>query len=200
MLYGALTNCGDRMQAMILAGGRSSRMGRDKSTLIIDGRTLLKITIDRLVLAGHSKIVILAADEQQEKSQRDALDGFSCNIQWLLDPIPHQGLIEALAHGVRRSDFDQTLPLQLSTVDSPWLDHSIYEVLKNAFHEDTEVAIPADHRLHPLHSLVKSPTILEGINPGDGPLRDQLKKLNSVVIQWPESELTNLNAPSDLER
>ena len=67
MLYGALMNCGDRMQAMILAGGRSSRMGRDKSTLIIDGRTLLKITIDRLVLAGHSKIVILAADEQQEK-------------------------------------------------------------------------------------------------------------------------------------
>ena len=122
-------NCGDSVQAMVLAGGRSTRMGRDKSILTINGRALLAITIERLLLAGHSRIVILAADEQQKNSQRDAMDGISGNIEWLLDPIPHQGLIEALASGVRRSNFDQTLPLQLSAVDSPWLDHSIYSAL-----------------------------------------------------------------------
>jgi len=185
---------------MVLAGGRSTRMGRDKSILTINGRALLAITIERLLLAGHSRIVILAADEQQKNSQKDAMDGISGNIEWLLDPIPHQGLIEALVSGVRRSNFDQTLPLQLSAVDSPWLDHSIYPALEKALHGDMEVAIPADQRLHPLHSLVRFPSVLEGVNPDDGPLRDQLKRLNSVIVPWPESELTNLNAPSDLER
>ena len=193
-------NCGDSVQAMVLAGGRSTRMGRDKSILTINGRALLAITIERLLLAGHSRIVILAADEQQKNSQKDAMDGISGNIEWLLDPIPHQGLIEALVSGVRRSNFDHTLPLQLSAVDSPWLDHSIYPVLKKALYGDTEVAIPADQRLHPLHSLVRSPSVLEGVDPDDAPLRDQLKRLNSVIVPWPESELTNLNAPSDLER
>ena len=193
-------NCGDCMQAMVLAGGRSTRMGQDKSTLVLKGRTLLTITIERLLLAGHSRIVILAADEEQKNSQKDAMDGFFDNIEWLLDPIPHQGLIEALAAGVKRSNFDQTQPLQLSPVDSPWLDHSIYPALQKALLGDTEVAIPADQRLHPLHSLVRSPSVLEGVNPDESPLREQLRSLKSVIVPWPESELTNLNVPSDLER
>ena len=193
-------SCGDCMQAMILAGGRSTRMGQDKSILVLNGRTLLTITIERLLQAGHSRIVILAADEQQKNSQKNAMNGFFGNIEWLLDPIPHQGLIEALAAGVKRSNFDQSQPLQLSPVDSPWLDHSIYPALQNALLGDTEVAIPADQRLHPLHSLVRSPSVLEGVNPDESPLREQLRSLKSVIVPWPESELTNLNVPSDLER
>ena len=193
-------NCGDSVQAMVLAGGRSTRMGQDKSLLTINGRALLAITIERLLQAGHSRIVILAADEQQKNSQKNAMNGFFGNIEWLLDPIPHQGLIEALAAGVKRSNFDQSQPLQLSPVDSPWLDHSIYPALQKALIGDTVVAIPADQRLHPLHSLVKSPSVLQGINPDETPLREQLRRLKSVIVPWPESELTNLNAPSDLER
>ena len=193
-------SCGDCMQAMILAGGRSTRMGQDKSILVLNGRTLLTITIERLLQAGHSRIVILAADEQQKNSQKNAMNGFFGNIEWLLEPIPHQGLIEALAAGVKRSNFDQSQPLQLSPVDSPWLDHSIYPALQKALLGDTEVAIPADQRLHPLHSLVRSPSVLEGVNPDESPLREQLRSLKSVIVPWPESELTNLNVPSDLER
>ncbi|MFL2953409.1 MAG: hypothetical protein CBD52_001705 [Euryarchaeota archaeon TMED192] len=188
------------MQAMVLAGGRSTRMGQDKSTLVLNGRALLTITIERLLQAGHSRIVILAADEQQKNSQKNTMDGLFGNIEWLLDPIPHQGLIEALVSGVRRSNFDQSQPLQLSAVDSPWLDHSIYPALQKALLGDTEVAIPADQRLHPLHSLVRSPSLLEGVNPNEGPLREQLRRRKSVIVPWSESELTNLNAPSDLER
>ena len=193
-------NCGDCMQAMVLAGGRSTRMGQDKSTLVLNGRALLTITIERLLQAGHSRIVILAADEQQKNSQKNAMDGFFGNIEWLLDPIPHQGLIEALVSGVRRSNFDQSQPLQLSAVDSPWLDHSIYSALQKVLLGDIEVAIPADQRLHPLHSLVRFPSVLEGVNPDEGPLREQLRRRKSVIVPWPESELINLNAPSDLER
>lgn len=199
MLSDASMSCGDHMQAMVLTGGRSTRMGQDKSTLSINGRTLIEITLGRLLAAGHSRIVVLAADEQQKKSQKDALSGFSYDIEWVLDPIPHEGLIEALVSGANRSNFDRTLPLQLSPVDYPWLSETIYPVLQEALLRNVEVVTPADQRQHPLHSLVRSPSVLETLSPYKGPLIEQLGELKSVTVPWPSSELVNVNAPSDIE-
>ena len=188
------------MQAMVLAGGLSTRMGQDKSIITLNGRTLLSITIERLLLAGHSRIVVLAADEEQKRIQKRTMDE-SCNdVEWLLDSIPHGGLIEALVSGVERSHFDQTLPLQLSSVDSPWLNPNIHIALQRELSKDIDVAMPSGNRIHPLHSLVSAPSLLNTVKPDAGPLREQLKSLNSAILHWPESELTNVNVPSDLER
>ena len=54
------------MQALVLAGGRSSRMGRDKSLMQIDGKSLIRITLERLIDSGHSVILVMASDEAQE--------------------------------------------------------------------------------------------------------------------------------------
>ena len=187
------------MQAMVLAGGRSTRMGQDKSTLSINGRTLIEITLARLLAAGHSRIVVLAADEQQKKSQEDALRGCFYDIEGVLDPIPHEGLIEALVSGAKRSNFDRALPLQLSPVDYPWLSERIYPVLQEALLRNVEVVTPADKRQHPLHSLLRSPSVLETLSPYKGRVTEQLGKLESVIVPWPRLELVNVNAPSDIE-
>lgn len=199
MLSDASMSCGDLMQAMVLAGGRSTRMGQDKSTLSINGRTLIEITLGRLLAAGHSRIVVLAANEQQKKSQKDALSDFIYDIEWVLDPIPHGGLIEALVSGAKKSNFDRTLPLQLSPVDYPWLSERIYPALQEALLRNVEVVTPADQRQHPLHSLVRSPSILETLSPSKGPLTEQLRVLDSVIVPWSRLELTNVNTPSDIE-
>ena len=36
------TNTGSQLAAFVLAGGKSSRMGRDKAALLLNGRTLLQ--------------------------------------------------------------------------------------------------------------------------------------------------------------
>lgn len=47
------------LSGLILAGGRSSRMGRDKATLTLpDGRTLLERQADILRAAGATKILV----------------------------------------------------------------------------------------------------------------------------------------------
>lgn len=46
---------------IVLAGGRSTRMGREKSTLILGGRTLLQRAVDALVAARVSEIVVVGA-------------------------------------------------------------------------------------------------------------------------------------------
>ena len=63
---GGLTSFGEIMQALVLAGGRSSRMGRDKSLIQINGKSLIRITLERLIDSGHSSILVMASDEDQE--------------------------------------------------------------------------------------------------------------------------------------
>jgi molybdopterin-guanine dinucleotide biosynthesis protein A len=46
---------------IVLAGGRSSRMGQDKAALVLAGRTLLQRAVDALVAAGASEIVLVGA-------------------------------------------------------------------------------------------------------------------------------------------
>ncbi|MGE4367394.1 molybdenum cofactor guanylyltransferase [Thermomonas sp.] len=43
---------------LVLAGGRSSRMGRDKAALVWHGKSLLRHMIDMLCLAGAARVVV----------------------------------------------------------------------------------------------------------------------------------------------
>ena len=70
---GGLTSFGEIMQALVLAGGRSSRMGRDKSLIQMDGKSLIRITLERLIDSGHSVILVMASDEVQNLDRSPAL-------------------------------------------------------------------------------------------------------------------------------
>jgi molybdopterin-guanine dinucleotide biosynthesis protein A len=47
------------ISGVILAGGRSRRMGRDKALLSVDGRTLVEIVADRLREAGADPLLVV---------------------------------------------------------------------------------------------------------------------------------------------
>lgn len=97
----------DNMQlaAIILAGGRSTRMGRPKESLPFAGQSLLARTCQTLA-ACASPIVVVARDAQQElpavpptvhRTHDAVLDqgplvGLAAGMQWLLT---HGGLTEA---------------------------------------------------------------------------------------------------------
>src|SRR5690606_4049414 len=99
MLYGA-----------VLAGGRSSRMGRDKALLRLDGRTLLARSRDILEQAGADRVFISGRPEEE--------DGIA-------DLLPHAGppggLYSVLAHLRRKEGLDGS-PLLLIPVDMPYLE------------------------------------------------------------------------------
>src|SRR5215469_1139468 len=115
--------------AVILAGGKSSRMNRDKAFLNIDGRTLLARQIELVRLAGATKIFISG------RSGKD-YSGFNCPV--LEDKFPDAGPLA----GIERALEATTEPMLLVVaVDLPNLTRDLLGTLARHCRENAG-AIP----------------------------------------------------------
>ena len=50
-----------------MAGGRSTRMGSDKASLILDGKMLIEIVANNLKDGGISQIIVSVRDSKQSE-------------------------------------------------------------------------------------------------------------------------------------
>jgi molybdopterin-guanine dinucleotide biosynthesis protein A len=82
---------GRRVTGLVLAGGRSSRFGRDKLAEHIDGRTLLDSAIDGLTPASTEILVVAAPD---------AAPDLPAEARLIHDPIAFQGPLAGIAAGL----------------------------------------------------------------------------------------------------
>lgn len=98
------------LYSLLLAGGRSSRMGQDKSFLTHDGKTRLQHALDLLQAAG-ADAVLLSGDVPGYDSLPDRIPG--CG--------PLGGLHAALHHIDEQGDLDSSL-LLIIPVDMPRLN------------------------------------------------------------------------------
>ncbi len=81
-----------RVTGLVLAGGRSSRFGRDKLAERIDGRTLLDSAIDGLTPASTEILVIAAPD---------AAPDLPAGARLVHDPVAFEGPLAGVAAGLR---------------------------------------------------------------------------------------------------
>ncbi|MBE9223696.1 molybdenum cofactor guanylyltransferase [Cyanobacterium stanieri LEGE 03274] len=89
------------ISVLILAGGKSSRMGFDKALIEIEGEYLLSKTY-HIARELSNEVFILTSPEHQYQS-------FLPNdTQFIIEPHPYQGPLVAFAHG-------------LSFIHSPWV-------------------------------------------------------------------------------
>jgi molybdenum cofactor guanylyltransferase len=77
---------------LVLAGGLSSRMGRDKASLVIDGRTLLQRTGDALRAAG-AEVVAVSGDRPGGIPDRWPRSGPVGGIASAVDYLPDGELL-----------------------------------------------------------------------------------------------------------
>lgn len=140
----------------ILAGGKSSRMGRDKAMLELEGRTLLARTVEMLhgvegLGAGSDTITIAG--------QRDLLEGADRSIPDRYPGCGPLGGMEAALDDLQRQDSAEWA--FFVPVDMPLLrSHLIDRLLKNwttAIESDSSIRvclIELEGKLQPLVSLV----------------------------------------------
>lgn len=88
---------------VILAGGASSRMGREKSDLLLDGHTFLETQIEKGRQLGAKKILI------------SGYRGAECQEDVIPDRIPGQGPLGGLESCFRRAETEKCLVLGVDT-------------------------------------------------------------------------------------
>ena len=81
-----------RVTGIVLAGGRSSRFGRDKLAERIDGRTLLDSAIEGATPASTEILVVAAPD---------AAPALPAEARLIHDPVAFEGPLAGVAAGLR---------------------------------------------------------------------------------------------------
>ena len=138
------------LTGIILAGGKSIRMGKNKAFIEIAGTPIIQ-KIQSLFERLFDEIIIVT-------DQKELFSGFHAKIY--ADLIPNQGALGGLYTGLFFSSFPFSFCV---ACDMPFLKDSVIKYLiKNI--EDYEVVVPkTKDGLHPLHAIY-SKNCLEPIN------------------------------------
>lgn len=165
------------MSAIILAGGASRRLGRDKALVTLDSATLLDLTL-RAALAVVKNAIIVASDTGRLAAfRRPAVDV-------VRDLIPHQGPLVGLLTGLEATADEYNLVL---SCDAPFVRPAVLEyLLAEAVGYDATV-VKTDGRMHPLLGVYRRSC--------SGPIRSRLDAGDRKVISFfPD---VKINAISD---
>jgi molybdenum cofactor guanylyltransferase len=103
--------------AIILAGGKSSRMGSDKSLLKLGNKTLIEHVVDSI--RPYVSAVIVVTNDEEKYS-------FLNNVTFVPDIIKNQGPFIGLISGIKSID---TKWCFVTSCDMPLIDGNIIEYL-----------------------------------------------------------------------
>ena len=193
------TSCGDCMRSLVLAGGRSSRMGRDKALLEVDGEACIARITMALAEAGREPIRIAVAQPEDIESYGAVIDP-EIEVEWVLDAEPHSGPIEALVEAFE-DPLIESETIQLAPVDVPWVEPGLFIALEDALESSDALVLPSDGVWHhPLLALVRPEAVLSRLVSGDRrPLHLQFAEMPHSILLEDASQLRNVNHPDDLE-
>jgi molybdopterin-guanine dinucleotide biosynthesis protein A len=165
------------VSAIVLAGGRSARFGRDKLAEPVDGKPLLLHAI-AAVRAVVAEVIVVAAP--------DATPDVPAGAVVVHDPAPFEGPLAGLATGLRHAN--QPVCLVVGG-DSPSLVTGVLELLIAALDDAAISAAALDDggRLRPLPSALRRDP---GLAAADRLLADGQRRLRLVFEALPTRTIT----------
>ena len=187
--------------AIVLCGGKSSRMGRSKAWLPFGSETMLARTV-RLIEGVVERIVVVAALHQD-------LPSLPAHVQVVRDLRPERGPLEGLAAGLRAFG-DTADAVYASGCDVPLLVPAFVERMFELLGQ-ADVAVPRDDQFHhPLAAVYRTSVLphiesllqedrrrpvflFERVPTHEVPI-DELRQVDPEL-----ATLMNLNRPEDYE-
>jgi len=181
-----------QITAIILAGGKSLRMGTDKALLGIGGQPLLQRAID--FCRPWCQTILVSSNEPEHRK-------FGCVS--IPDEIQNCGPLGGIYSGLQKSETDWNFVL---SIDTPFVEPAFFTFLVSAT-LNCDAIIPRHNKgVEPLIALYHkrcSPEILKQLKSGHFKTRDFLKTVNTCFVDsqnWVDQHpriFFNLNRPED---
>ncbi|MBT6972858.1 MAG: molybdenum cofactor guanylyltransferase [Euryarchaeota archaeon] len=179
-----------KVMGLVLAGGKSSRMGVDKISLMVNGKSLLAIAVESL---ADCDSIIVAMGEFENPPDVS-------HIQRIEDDVDFSGPRAALHPATKKAIRENYDFLKLSPCDTPLVKKKTFQLLLDVSSGvDCVVPVSGD-RMHPLHALVRPSPFLSALNQIEGGIHQVIKSMNHLIVEVDEKMMLNINTPRDLER
>lgn len=183
----------DNITVQIMAGGKSSRMGRDKALVTLGGKTLLQRAIDTWSDWAGTLFLSVGGEERENLA-------LVAGVMPIFDRYPGCGPLGGLHGGLAmcKTDF-----LLLCAVDSPFLTPKLAEGLVNAIGDADACVYTLDGRAQPLFGLYRTTCLSMAqtlLMQGDLRMMELLTMANTVTVPALDSApFRNLNTPEELQ-
>ena len=136
--------------AVILSAGESSRMGRPKALLPIDGQTFIERIVAALKQSGLERIVVVLgfnADEMRPKIEH-------LPVEIVVNPDYQLGQLSSLQVAIRYLESDPNCDgMMVHLVDHPYIDAELVGVMMRGFNDSKKLIVVPRHqgkRGHPV--------------------------------------------------
>jgi molybdopterin-guanine dinucleotide biosynthesis protein A len=170
---------------IVLAGGRSERMGADKALIKLEGRTFLERTLD--ALAPARSVVVVGPPKDTTRS-----------VVWTREEPPGSGPVAGIAAAL---EFVTAPAVVVLPVDLPGINGASVARLVEAMHRDGSALVDDDgsrqlpagaYRTDALREAVLNAGRLAGV-----PLRSLVGRLQLVEVSDPLA--VDCDTPQDVE-
>ncbi|MEO8066510.1 MAG: molybdenum cofactor guanylyltransferase [Flavobacteriales bacterium] len=180
---------------VVLAGGKSSRMGFDKALIEMEGRTMLQRAVD--LLRPHVREILVIGDPLKYTPEHALA---------VPDDTPGMGPLGGLVTAMKRARYVRLLVL---ACDLPNINDRLLVLLKNELRGDRDAVVP-NHSGYP--EPLAAAYHRHAIEDLEDCLRNNVLKMGTVLDHiltaytdvepgengWPADLFKNLNAPTDL--
>jgi molybdenum cofactor guanylyltransferase len=185
------------ISAVLLAGGKSSRMGQDKATVLFRGTPLWKNQLDLLYQLELEKILVSAMSDPPWRP---------ADVDFVADKQPSRGPLSGIAATLSRitSDYLLTLP-----IDTPFMTEVYLRSLCSGIENGRGIVPLIKDRAEPLVAIYPRAAEAEftrALSGNDFSLQPLVRrliqsgKLQPITVSLEERNLfRNLNEPEDVE-
>ena len=193
------TRLGESLAAIVLAAGDSTRMGRNKLLLELDGESLVRRCAGRVIAAGVDSVIAVLGFEADAVARE--LGDLDC--QTVINEHYARGQHGSVKRGLAAIPTDARA-LLIVLADMPLVTTEMIRAVVALYRQSTPALVVSRYG-----NVVAPPTIYdrelfsELLELDEGaPTRQVIRRheARAAVARWPESALTDLDDPEDYER
>ena len=195
---------------IILCGGKSSRMGQDKGSMIIQNKPMIKHILSTLNHHINEAIIVLNDSSRIEKYGKfiNAQD-YDYKITFAEDKIKNKGPLPGIMTGLSQitGDFALVLPCDSPYVSSKYIKTIFKEIKPNyqaivPYHDDKN-KLKTSEPLHSIYNKNIIPKIEELISNDVLHIKGLIEQIDTKFIlidnkKIEKKEFRNLNRPEDI--